>query len=132
MYCVSHNKFNVFNFHLLYGFIDVPQSPHSLDSEDVYSRNLTLIWAIPHDNNAPILGNFIFYRNPFFIENGSDVLLTDDDNVGEFIVENLHPGEFYNFTIIAFNEEGNSAESDTYRVRTLEEGMLIINPKINS
>ena len=117
---------------MLYGFIDVPQSPHSLDSEDVYSRNLTLIWAIPHDNNAPILGNLIFYRNPSFIENGSDVLLTDDDNVGEFIVGNLHPGEFYNFTIIAFNEEGNSAESDSYRVRTLEEGMLIIIPKINS
>ena len=92
----------------------------------MYSRNLTLIWSIPHDNNAPILGYYIFYQTPVFVEGGIEVLLTLDDNEGMLLIGNLHPGEFYSFSIIAFNEEGNSTESESYRILTLEEGTIII------
>ncbi len=103
--------------------IDVPQIPHSLSSENVSSRSLVLLWAIPHDNNAPILGYSITYRNPFFIESGKEIMLTLDENIGELKVKDLHPGIYYNFSVIAFNEEGQSAQSEIYIVRTLEEGM---------
>ena len=104
-----------------YILADVPEPPHSLDNDGVYSRNITLIWTIPHDNNAPILGYFIFFTNPFFINGGSPVVIALDENVAEVAVEGLHPGESYNFTIIAFNEEGNSLQSKNYTVQTLEE-----------
>ena len=80
------------------------------------------MWAIPHHNNAPILGYFVSYTNPSFIDEGSTVTLLVDDNIDYLKIEDLHPGEIYNFSVIAFNEEGNSSESVPYRVRMLEEG----------
>lgn len=90
---------------------------------DVSSRNLTLLWAIPYDNNAPILGYFIFYESPYFINGGREIITRHDEDFGELIIEDLHPGEYYEFTVVAFNEEGNSSQSDIYRIQTLEEGM---------
>ena len=80
------------------------------------------MWAIPHHNNAPILGYFVFYANPSFIDEGSSVTLMVDNNIDYLVIEDLHPGEIYNFCVIAFNEEGNSSESVPYKVRMLEEG----------
>ena len=107
--------------------VDVPQPPHSVGSVDVFSRNLTLLWMIPYDNNAPILGYIIFYTNPYFINEGKDVTIVVglNENFGKFEVKDLHPGEYYEFTVVAFNEEGNSTQSDAYRIQTLEESMAM-------
>ena len=37
-------------------------------------------------------------------------------------VTELYPGVMYNFTVLAFNEVGNSSSSDVTSFRTLEEG----------
>ena len=38
-------------------------------------------------------------------------------------VTNLYPGVTFNFTVIAYNDIGNSTESETTPLRTLDEGM---------
>ena len=38
-------------------------------------------------------------------------------------VTDLFPGVTYNFTVTAFNDIGNSTESESTPVRTLDEGM---------
>ena len=90
------------------------------------SQNLTLVWTAPHDNNAPILGYYIFYTEPSFL-GGDDVVLRVNGAVEEFFIEDLHPGEEYTFTILAFNEEGNSSLSDPFTNETMEEGILKFN-----
>ena len=42
-------------------------------------------------------------------------------------ITGLHPGVTYNFTVVAFNEIGDSTPSDIASIRTLEEGMLVNN-----
>lgn len=81
------------------------------------------MWFEPHDNNAPILGYYVFYTNPSFIDSGSQRVLTVYEAIEELDVLELHPGVEYSFTIIAFNEIGNSSASDPFVVTTLEEGM---------
>ena len=39
------------------------------------------------------------------------------------IVYDLIPGVTYNFTVIAYNEIGNSSDSQTLPLKTLEEGI---------
>ena len=87
------------------------------------SRDLTLFWTEPHDNNAPISGYFVFYTNPSFIQGGTEVTLTTNGTIEELFIENLHPGVTYDFTVLAFNEEGNSSRSAPFTIRTLEEGI---------
>jgi len=43
------------------------------------------------------------------------------------LVEGLHPGTVYNFTVVAVNEEGPSEPSIITQLATLDEGMYIIN-----
>ena len=40
-------------------------------------------------------------------------------------ITGLHPGVTYNFTVVAFNEIGDSTPSDMVSVTTLEEGVLV-------
>ena len=89
------------------------------------SRSLVLLWTIPHHNNAPILGYNITYSNPFFIENGKETTLMLKNNIDVLEVNGLHPGVYYNFSVIAFNMAGSSDESEIHIVRTMEEGMNI-------
>ena len=105
-----------------YTILDVPDAPHSLDVEDVMSQSLIITWTAPFDNNAPILGYYISYYNPSFIYDGSQVEILIDEAVEEFLVTDLHPGVSYEFTLVAFNEIGNSTESDPLFNETLEEG----------
>ena len=42
------------------------------------------------------------------------------------VITGLHPGVTYNFTIVAFNDIGDSTPSNIAAVTTQEEGMLII------
>ena len=48
-------------------------------------------------------------------------------SMGTRFVSGLHPGVYYNFTVIAFNEEGNSSRSQPLTVLTFEEGTVLIN-----
>ena len=43
-------------------------------------------------------------------------------------ITGLHPGVTYNFTVVAFNEIGDSSPSNIASIRTLEEGMLVLSP----
>ena len=70
------------------------------------------------------------YTRPEFLD-GSDVSLTVPSEMA--VVTGLHPGVTYNFTIVAFNEIGNSRESAVTMVTTEEEGtIIIVNSRINS
>ena len=82
------------------------------------------MWVEPHNNNAPILGYFVLYNQPNFA-GGKIVTL----NVSEQMVNvtNLFPGFTYNFTVIAYNNIGNSTESEATPLRTLDEGEYFVN-----
>ena len=109
--------------YILHFTSDVPDVPVNLDANNVTSRNLTLIWTAPHDNNAPIFGYTVFYSHPSFIEGSDDVTVITDGRMEELFIEDLHPGVTYNFTVLAFNEEGSSNCSEPFNIRTLEEGI---------
>ena len=94
------------------------------------STAIQLTWDEPHDNNAPILGYRVEYTRPEFLD-GSDVILTVTSEMA--VVTGLHPGVTYNFTVVAFNEIGDSRESAVTMVTTGEEGtIIIVDSKIDS
>ena len=92
------------------------------------STAIQLNWFEPHDNNAPILGYRVMYTRPEFLS-GSDVELSVLSEMA--VVTGLHPGVTYNFTVIAFNEIGDSQESEVAAVTTEEEGMINMEVPIN-
>ena len=104
--------------------IDIPEQPHSLMTQNVTSRNLTLTWVEPHDNNAPITGYRVFYTQPIFL-NGTNVTINVTGSVEEAFIGDLHPGETYSFTVHAFNDIGVSAVSEPISQRTDEERKLL-------
>ena len=104
----------------------VPDTPINLTPNAVTSRNFTLTWIEPHDNNAPILGYHVFYNEPQFF-GSNEITLTVMGSMETRFVSGLHPGVHYMFTVIAFNEEGNSSRSQPLTVLTLEEGTVLIN-----
>ena len=87
------------------------------------SSAILLNWFEPHDNNAPILGYRVRYTSPEFLD-GSDVELGVTSEMA--VVTDLSPGVTYNFTVIAFNEIGDSRESAVAMVATEEEGTVLI------
>ena len=48
--------------------------------------------------------------------------ITVNGSVERVFIERLHPGVTYSFTVLAFNEEGDSGRSESLSQRTLEEG----------
>ena len=106
--------------HIRFRFTDVPDTPVNINVTDLTSRNLTLTWTEPTDNNALILGYRVFYTRPSFL--GGDVNLTIDGAEEELFVDDLHPGVTYEFLILAFNKKGNGNYSDPITIATLEEG----------
>ena len=86
------------------------------------STAIQLNWFEPHDNNAPILGYRVMYTRPEFL-NGGDVELSVLSEMA--VVTGLHPGVTYNFTVIAFNDIGDSRESTVAMVITEEGGTVI-------
>ncbi|XP_019855187.1 PREDICTED: receptor-type tyrosine-protein phosphatase F-like isoform X2 [Amphimedon queenslandica] len=99
---------------------DVPDIPVNLSTSDVTSRNLTLSWDEPHHNNAPILGYDIAYTEPDFLGR-RNIELTVNGSIEMLFIDGLHPGVSYNFSVNAFNEEGDSGFSEPFTQRTLEE-----------
>ena len=89
---------------------------------NITSQSLVLQWVEPHDSNAPIMGYRVMYSQPDFEEGGANVVLNTSDT--SLLVASLLPGITYNFTVVAFNEIGNSPPSDVASVRTLDEGLL--------
>ena len=89
------------------------------------SRNLTINWTEPHNNNDPITVYNISYQNPdcLVMANGVPQSVTVSSTEEQVIITNLHPGEFYTFTIIAINNICPSQPSLPESMRTLEEGM---------
>lgn len=91
-----------------------------MEGVNVTSRSLTLQWVEPHDSNAPILGYKVMYTEPDFLR-GNPVTLPSNRTTLE--VTNLVPGVTYNFTVVAFNNIGDSPQSNIAPVRTLDEGI---------
>lgn len=91
-----------------------------MEGVNVTSRNLILRWVEPHDSNAPILGYKVMYMEPDFLRG---TLVTLPSNRTTLEVTNLVPGVTYNFTVVAFNNIGDSPQSDIAPVRTLDEGI---------
>ena len=118
--CTQITKIISFSLPLL---LAVPEIPINLTFSDLTSRNLTLSWVEPHDNNAPILEYFVIYTDPNFL-GGAEVTLSVNgpDPPEELFIDNLHPGVTYSFIVFGNNEEGNGSSSQPLSVRTLEEG----------
>ena len=82
------------------------------------------MWEEPHNNNAPITGYRVTYQQPAFLDPSSGVQVVNS-TVEMADITGLHPGVTYNFTVVAFNEIGDSTPSDMVSVTTLEEGVLV-------
>ena len=106
-------------------FTDIPAIPFKLNTTGVTSCSLSLSWDEPHPNNAPILGYNVFYIKPEFLE-WNEVELAVNGSVEQVFIDGLHPGVTYNFTVLAFNEEGDSGCSEPFSQPTLEEGEKLI------
>ena len=52
--------------------------------------------------------------------------LTVNGSVEQIFIDGLHPGVTYNFTVLAFNGEGDSGRSEPFSQRILEEGEKLI------
>ncbi len=98
---------------------DRPEQPQHVRGIPVHSRNLTLEWVEPHDNNAPIRGYQVTYRHPAFLGGAEEVAVVAIEMAE---ITDLHPGVTYNFTVVAFNGIGNSDPSIAASITTLEEG----------
>ncbi len=86
----------------------------------VHSSYLVLSWSKPFDNYAPIQGYYVLY-NQLALNGGEElwqVVLEPAVNLTD-----LHPGIIYSVVIIAFNDIGNSSESEIITFETLEEGL---------
>ena len=107
-------------------FIDVPEPPVNLTAEEINSRSVNLTWVEPADNNAPITQYEVFYTTPSFL-GAIDLSQRTDDETEIIVISDLHPGEYYTFTVRAINEEGSSEESVPLTIRTDEEGRCFNN-----
>ena len=108
---------------LLPVLIGIPEQPQNITAVETQSRYLLLTWVEPHDNNAPILGYFVSYNQPDFAGGERITLNVSEEMVN---VTNLFPGFTYNFTVIGYNDIGNSTESESAPLSTLEEGENIL------
>ena len=89
------------------------------------SRDLTINWTRPHDNNDPITSYNISYQNPdcLVMANGVPQDVTVITTEEQVTITGLHPGEYYIFTIIAINDICPSQPSEPVTMRTMGEGM---------
>ena len=100
-----------------------PQQPQNVESVNITSRSINLVWMEPHDNNAPIMGYRVMYQEPTFRGGGVQVV---NSTIEMADITGLQPGVTYNFTVVAFNEIGDSLPSNIASIRTLEEGNCIM------
>ena len=107
-------------------YLDCPDEPINVQIFNVNSRNLTINWTEPHNNNDPITQYNISYQNPACLVDAGiavqNVTITSIEE--QVMINDLYPGEYYTFTIIAINSICPSQPSLPASMRTLEEGML--------
>ena len=99
--------------------VDIPEQPENFSAIEIQSQFLSFSWDVPHGNNAPVLGYYVMYKQPSFAGGETIVLDVPTEMVEVF---DLFPGVTYNFTVIAYNDLGNSTESEVFSLTTLEEG----------
>ena len=89
------------------------------------SRDLTINWTRPHDNNDPITSYNISYQNPdcLVMANGVPQDVTVTSTVEQVTITGQHPREYYTFTIIAISDICPIQPSEQATMHTLEEGM---------
>lgn len=92
-----------------------------MSAVNITSTSLVLEWLEPHHNNAPVLGFRVMYS-----QDDIDVYMESETEAQETLyVTQLLPGLAYQFTVVAFNDIGNSVMSDPFYATTLEEGKRI-------
>jgi len=69
------------------------------------------------------MGYRVMYQEPTFRGGGVQVV---NSTVEMADITGLQPGVTYNFTVVAFNEIGDSLPSNIASIRTLEEGNLFL------
>ena len=70
------------------------------------------------------MGYRVMYRNPEFLDPNRELQVINT-TIEMAIIAGLHPGVNYNFTIVAFNDIGDSSPSITAPITTLDEGTLL-------
>ena len=90
-------------------------------AENVSSRELTLTWVEPNDNNATIYGYLVMYMEQEFMTGERERAVNISEPVEVADITDLAPGVGYTFTVTAYNGRGESAVSDQLTVRTLDE-----------
>ena len=103
--------------------------PEGVAAASIASRQITLTWVEPHDNNAPIMNYQVQYLQPEFVTGNREVIVTT--TVTMATLTSLYPGVTYIFTITAHNTIGSSLPSLRAIVRTLDEGKSL-NESINN
>ena len=103
---------------------DTPEQPQNLTAFNITSHSIALQWVEPHHNNAPVTGYRVMYTRPAFftISGGDDIVLETTEKM--VVVEGLHPGVEYTFTVVAVNDIGDSQVSDPVMATTLEESEI--------
>ena len=89
------------------------------------SRDLTINWTEPHNNNDPINDYIVSYQNPDCLADANIVTLNMivSSTEEQVVITNLHPGEDYTFLVRAINNICPSQPSLPASVHTIEEGM---------
>ena len=127
--CLTHKVhendiiMNVVKIVFFFNSADIPEQPQSLMAQNVTSRNLTLTWVEPNNNNAPITSYRVHYTQPAFLGGKNVFIVTDSKRV---LISSLHPGESYNFTVVAVNDIGVSEISKPWTQQMKEERKLLV------
>ena len=90
---------------------------------NITSRSLVLTWIEPHDNNAPITGYRVMYSEPTFL-GGNMIMLNATEERAD--ISGLHPGVPYEFTVVGFNDIGDSVPSEVVSQTMDEEGTFLL------
>ena len=117
-YKLFHSFFIVYAYYLSF-ISDIPQQPKNVTGVSLNSTAIQLLWTEPHDNNAPITGYVIRYKQPQFLGGGEVNLTFPPESVA--VITELHPGFKYAFTVEAFNDVGIGIPSTAAFVSTLDE-----------
>ena len=97
----------------------MPEQPQNIMATQVHSSYLVLSWSEPFNNYAPVQGYYVFYNQ----------LALGGEELWQVVLEpavnltHLHPGITCSVVIVAYNEIGNSSESEIITFETLEEGL---------
>ena len=115
---------------LTFDFSAAPNPPQDVTVIGVTDMSVTISWSTPESNNAPILGYRIRYYLPIFSDEdvtfGQAMIVNVTGLETQETVMSLRPFVNYTFTVVAFNEIGDSEQSNPVSVLTNESGWLIL------